>query len=89
MIIDFTKMSIKTSLRGAETIVDMSAVVAEAVYQYAVDFATHKLAHRIDESTGEIELNEKEAQAIKCAISGFKFYAQIPILKALGEVIND
>lgn len=74
------------SLKGAPEDVDLTEQVAEAVYQNASDFATHKLAHRIAEAPEDgIEITDAEAGRIKHAVANFHFYAQKPILEALGE----
>lgn len=64
---------------------NFTQAVAEAVYQAASNFAEHKLAHRIAESEGDIELTAQEANTVKRAISGWRFFVQKPILEALGD----
>lgn len=68
---------------------NFTQAVAEAVYQSASNFAEHKLAHRIAESTEDIELNAQEVNTVKRAISGWKFFVQKPILEALGESFDE
>lgn len=85
MKINLTEIEIRPSLSAKPEKVNMKDIVAEAVYQSATDYQTHVLAHRIGESDGEMDISPVEAAAIKRAVAGFKFYAQMPILKALGE----
>ena len=85
MKINLSKMNVQASLKGPVECIDLKDAVAEAVYQNATDLFTHKLAHRIDESDGEIELNNKEAYAVKMAIRNWKYFAQMPILAVLDD----
>lgn len=68
---------------------NFTQAVAEAVYQAASNFAEHKLAHRIAESEGDIELTAQEVNTVKRAISGWKFFVQMPILSLLGESFDE
>lgn len=85
MKVSFKALPVKATLNGQETIEDLSQIVAEAVYQNAANFEQHKLAHRIAETDGEVDLNAVEAEAVKMAVSNYKFFVQKPILEALGE----
>ena len=83
----FKNLPVRASLKGAETTEDLTQIVAEAVYQAATNFEDHKLAHRISETDGEIELTDKEVGVVKRAMtmSNYKFFVQKPILEALGD----
>lgn len=67
---------------------NFTQAVAEAVYQAASNFAEHKLAHRIAESEGDIELTDREVAAVKRAISGWRFFVQKPILERFGDTFE-
>ncbi len=88
MKVCFKKLLVRASLSDKETEVDLTQPIAEAVYQSATTFGQHKLAHRIAEGGGGIDLTDEEVAFIKTAISGFHFYAQKPILEALGETFE-
>lgn len=88
MKVNFTKMKIKPTLHGPEETIDLKGAVAEAVYQFAPDLATHKLAHRIDAAEGEMEISDKEMVAIKAAIAGWRYFAQLAVFEAFGEQLN-
>ena len=86
MTVSFKSVYVQPTLGGAAEPVDLTQIVAEAVYQNASNFEQHKLAHRIAETAdGDIELSNAEVEVIKAAISRFKFFVQKPILEALGE----
>ena len=85
MKLSFKEVPVRTTLNGEAQIMDLRMHIAEAVYQNAANFEQHKLAHRIAETDGEIELNEEEANVIKRAVKEFRFFVQKPILEALGE----
>lgn len=85
MKVSFKALPVKVTLNGQETIKDLSQLVAEAVYQNAANFEQHKLAHRIAETDGEVDLNAVEVETVKRAVSDYKFFIQKPILEALGE----
>ncbi len=86
MKVSFKSIPVQPTLSGAVETIDLSQVIAEAVYQNAANFEQHKLAHRIAETPdGDIELSNAEVEVIKAAISRFKFFVQKPILEALGE----
>lgn len=85
MKVSFRNLSIQPSLKGEPVVKDLTEDVANAVYQEANTFEQHKLAHRIAESGDEIELTAEEAEWVKRAVGGFRFFAQKPILEALGE----
>lgn len=86
MKVSFKSVYVQTTLGGAAEPVDLTQIVAEAVYQNASNFEQHKLAHRIAETAdGDIELSNAEVEVIKAAIRGFRFFIQKPILEALGE----
>lgn len=86
MTVSLKSVYVQPTLGGAAEPVDLTQVVAEAVYQNASNFEQHKLAHRIAETPdGDIELSNAEVEVIKAAICRFKFFVQKPILEALGE----
>ena len=85
MKVSFKSVPVQPTLGGAAEPVDLTQIVAEAVYQNAANFDQHKLAHRICDSDGEVELSDTDVKAIKDAIAGYKFFVQKPILEALGE----
>lgn len=85
MKVSFKDLEVKSTLNGASERIDLTNIVAEAVYQNAANFDQHKLAHRICDSDGEVELSDTDVKAIKDAIAGYKFFVQKPILEALGE----
>ena len=82
----FKSIPVQPTLSGAVETIDLTQIVAEAVYQNAVNFEQHKLAHYIAEAVdGELELSDAEVAVIKKAVSGLRFFVQKPILEALGE----
>ena len=86
MKVSFKSLPVQPTLNGEVEKVDLSQAVAEAVYQNAVNFEQHKLAHRIAEAEdGDIELSDSDVATVKAAVRGFKFFVQKPILEALGE----
>lgn len=82
---NFKSVQVQPTLSGAVEAIDLSQVIAEAVYQNASTFEQHKLAHRIAETDGEVELSDADAATIKAAISHFKFFVQKPVLEMFGE----
>lgn len=81
----FKSIPVQPTLSGAVETIDLSQVIAEAVYQNAANFEQHKLAHRIADAEGELVLTDAEAEAIKASIRGLRFFVQKPILEMLGE----
>lgn len=85
MTINLTEVMVKPSLFGPEVKKDLYKEVAEAVYQRACTLEQSRFANRLFESTGEIEIEDKEAQWITEAISGFRFWIQEPILAQMNK----
>lgn len=85
MKVSFKNLEVRSTLNGAVEKADLTKIVAEAVYQNAANFNQHKLAHRIYDTEGEVELSDADVKAIKDAIASYKFFVQKPILEALGE----
>jgi hypothetical protein len=85
MKVSFKNIMIQPTLKGEAQAQDLTDIIAEAVYQNAVNFNEHKLAHRISEGGDEIELTPEEAGVVKRAVSQWRFFVQKPILEALGE----
>ena len=85
MKVSFKALPVRDTLKGQAKLSDLTQVVAEAVYQNAANFNEHKLAHRIAESDGELELNDIEVDAVRRSLVYHKFYIQKPILEALGD----
>ena len=81
----FKEVPVRTTLNGDAQIMDLRMHIAESVYQNAANFEQHKLAHRIAETDGDVELTDDEVNVIKRAVAEFRFFVQKPILEALGE----
>lgn len=85
MKINLTKVTLKPTIEGPEVIQDLHKSVAEAIYQHAKTIAEHSFALRLYESNGEIEATEEEIGFIKDNLWGYVYFAQVGILKAIGE----
>lgn len=83
--INLTAVTFKPSLEGPEVTENLQKNVAEAVYQNAQNLAQHSFAQRLYEADGEIEVTDEEIGFIKGVLSGYKYFVQEGILKALGE----
>ena len=84
-LINLSKVTFKPSIAGPEVTSDMHEQIAEAIYQHTASAAAHSFALRLYESSGEIEATEAEIGFIKNELPGFLYFAQIGILKAIGE----
>lgn len=84
MKVSFKNILIQPTLKGEAQKVDLTDTVAEAVYENAVSFNEHKLAHRISESGDEMDLTEEEVGVVKRAISRWRFFLQKPLLEQFG-----
>lgn len=84
-LINLSKVTFKPSIAGPEVTEDMHKVVAEAIYQNTNSAAAHSFALRLYECPGEMEATDEEIGFIKNELSGFRYFAQIGILKAIGE----
>lgn len=84
-VIDLSKVAMKPTIGGPEITMDMHQQVAEAIYQNTASAGPHSFALRLYESSGKIEATEEEIGFIKNELSGFRYFAQLGILKALGE----
>ena len=83
--INLTAITFKPSLGGQEVTENLQKNIAEAIYQSANSLAQHSFAQRLYEAEGEIEASEEEVGFIKGILSGYKYFVQEGILKALGE----
>lgn len=80
----FRKIEFRQTLSAEPEQHDLTAQIAEEVYQTATNFAEHQLAHRLIESGDEIELSDQDIKTITRAVRNWKFFAQMPILQAMG-----
>ena len=80
---DFTQIEIRKTLKGVPVKVDLTDVIAEEVYQHAQTLAAHKLALKIDEKKGKVDLDETEIGIILASIVDLKYYAQMAIKEVL------
>lgn len=83
--VDFTGLEIQPTLKGAPVKVDLTDVIAEEVYQHARTLAAHKLALKIDEGKGKVDLDEAEIRIVLASIVDLKYYAQMAIKKVLND----
>ena len=84
----FRKLTIRPTLSGEPEVNDLTDLVADIVYQTAMNFAQHTLAHRIAESGEDgIDLTEEDTKTIKAALdqTNLRFFVKKPILEAIGE----
>ena len=88
-VIDLSKVTFKPTIAGQEVTVDMHKEIAESIYQNASGVAAHSFALKLYESDGKIEASEEEIAFIKNEIKNFRYFAQIGVLKALGEKVEE
>lgn len=83
MKINFTQLKCKPTRKGAEVTMNLAEQVGEAIYQSAATRLDKKLADKVGDSTGEIELTDDEVKVVKNATKGFLFWAKEAVWGAL------
>lgn len=85
MKINFTQIKCKPTRKGAEVSLNFAEQVGEAIYQTGKTRLDKKLADKVGDSTGEIELTDEEVTTVKNATANFLFWAKEALWDALGE----
>ena len=68
MKINFEKLKVANDIAGSSfTEINIKEAFANSVYKGCAGMEYHALAHKIYESNGEIEVNDREAELIKQA----------------------
>ena len=90
MKINFKNILCRPSLKSEELIsIDISADLADAIYQGTTNLEDYKLAIAIFNSDGEVELTEPQIQSIVKYISSFPVWVQIAIVDACEKSKED
>lgn len=89
MKINFKNILCRPSLKSEELInIDISADLADAIYQGTTSIEDYQLAIAIFNSDGEVELTEPQIQSIVKYISSFPVWAQIAIIDACENALR-
>lgn len=85
MKVNFTAVKCFPQLRGNEVTINFGQQMGESIYQGAKSLKDVKLANRIYDAEGEMELSDEEKETVKNAANNFIWWAKVGILRALGE----
>ena len=89
MKINFKNILCRPSLKSEELInIDISADLADAIYQGTTSIEDYQLAIAIFNSDGEVELTEPQIQSIAKYISSFPVWIQIAIIDACNNALQ-
>ena len=89
MKINFKNILCRPSLKSEELIsIDISADLADAIYQGTTSIEDYQLAVAIFNSDGEMELTEPQIQSIAKYISSFPVWIQIAIIDACNNALR-
>ena len=89
MKINFKNILCRPSLKSEELIsIDISADLADAIYQGTASIEDYQLAIAIFNSDGEVELTEPQIQSIAKYISSFPVWIQIAIIDACNNALR-
>ena len=89
MKINFKNILCRPSLKSEELInIDISADLADAIYQGTTSIEDYQLAIAIFNSDGEVELTEPQIQSIAKYISSFPVWIQIAIIDACNNALR-
>ena len=89
MKINFKSILCRPSLKSEELIsIDISADLADAIYQGTTSIEDYQLAVAIFNSDGEVELTEPQIQSIVKYISSFPVWVQIAIIDACENALR-
>ena len=89
MKINFKNILCRPSLKSEELIsIDISADLADAIYQGTTSIEDYQLAIAIFNSDGEVELTEPQIQSIAKYISSFPVWIQIAIIDACENALR-
>jgi len=89
MKVNFTQLKCRPQLKGEEIKVNFGQQIGEAIYQQAKSLKDVKLANRIYDAEGEIELTDDEKAVVKTAAENFLWWAKYAILSTIGEEPKD
>lgn len=89
MKINFKNILCRPSLKSEELVgIDISADLADAIYQGTTSIEDYQLAIAIFNSDGEVELTEPQIQSIAKYISSFPVWIQIAIIDACNNALQ-
>lgn len=89
MKINFKNILCRPSLKSEELVgIDISADLADAIYQGTTSIEDYQLAVAIFNSDGEVELTEPQIQSIAKYISSFPVWVQIAIIDACNNALQ-
>ena len=89
MKINFKNILCRPSLKSEELIsIDISADLADAIYQGTTSIEDYQLAVAIFNSDGEVELTEPQIQSVVKYISSFPVWVQIAIVDACENALR-
>ena len=89
MKINFKNILCRPSLKSEELIgIDITADLADAIYQGTTSFEDYQLSIAIFNSDGELELTEAQIQSIAKYISSFPVWVQIAIIDACNDALR-
>ena len=89
MKINFKNILCRPSLKSEELVgIDISADLADAIYQGTTSIEDYQLAIAIFNSDGEVELTEPQIQSIAKYISSFPVWFQIAIIDACNNALQ-
>ena len=90
MKINFKNILCRPSLKSEELVgIDISADLADAIYQGTTSIEDYQLSVAIFNSEGEIELTESQIQSIAKYISSFPVWIQIAIIDACNDALRN
>ena len=89
MKVNFKNILCRPSLKSEELVgIDISADLADAIYQGTTSIEDYQLAVAIFNSDGEVELTEPQIQSIAKYISSFPIWIQIAIIDACENALR-
>lgn len=84
MYVNFKKIKI-VDINGQQQDADFSQQLGNQLYMTGHDIEACELGKRIYFAKGDMELNEKEIQAVKNALAGWSYVARTAIEEAMKE----
>lgn len=89
MKVNFKNILCRPSLKSEELIsIDITADLADAIYQGTTSFEDYQLAVAIFNSDGEMELTESQIQSITKYVSSFPVWVQIAVIDACYNALH-
>ena len=89
MKVNFKNILCRPSLKSEELIsIDITADLADAIYQGTTSFEDYQLAVAIFNSDGEMELTESQIQSITKYVSSFPIWVQIAVIDACYDALH-